>query len=256
MEDDDSDAEIERANARYQASREASRERQRREREQKRKGSGDSVSQPPSKAASSAGTPAPEVASAPSVGLSALGIDRAQLERERLARQAKRSQSGSSQPEAGPSQPKQPRSSNPGNPGSHTTSARLPNHPLQSKGPFPTDAAGEYYLDGELRHVALQIGNPTTERTFSPQNVFGKVSSTRGGADRQRDQISLVITSSFCWDPEWIESFMPLPEDCPTIRVLRPPVHHDGEYRQMRGKLRPLGNGEIQVYPAMEGRFG
>ena len=49
-------------------------------------------------------------------------------------------------------------------------------HPLQSSGPFPSDAAGEYYLDGELRHTALTIGKPTDAPTFSPKQVVGKVS--------------------------------------------------------------------------------
>jgi tyrosyl-DNA phosphodiesterase-1 len=52
---------------------------------------------------------------------------------------------------------------------------RPSHHPLQSSGPFPSDAAGEYYLDGEMRHNALSIGNPTSAPTFSPQQVVGKV---------------------------------------------------------------------------------
>lgn len=48
-------------------------------------------------------------------------------------------------------------------------------HPLQSSGPFPSDAAGEYYLDGELRHTALTIGKPTDSPTFSPRQIVGKV---------------------------------------------------------------------------------
>jgi tyrosyl-DNA phosphodiesterase-1 len=49
-------------------------------------------------------------------------------------------------------------------------------HPLQSPKPFPIDAAGEYYLDGEMRHNALAIGNPSTAPTFSPKQIVGKVS--------------------------------------------------------------------------------
>lgn len=49
-------------------------------------------------------------------------------------------------------------------------------HPLQSTGPFPSDAAGEYYLDGEMRHNALSIGRSSTAPTFSPQQIVGKVS--------------------------------------------------------------------------------
>ncbi len=173
-----SDAEIERANAAYQASRAASRERQLREREARRAATDGLSSKAPSAASSTHATPPPQ-AEAPkpiTSGLSALGIDRAQLERERLARQAKRAGSGSAQPEAGPSAPAPARSAPAPASRQPTHTTRLSNHPLQSKGPFPTDAAGEYYLDGELRHVRLQIGASTTENTFSPQNVFGQVS--------------------------------------------------------------------------------
>ncbi|BEJ13832.1 hypothetical protein CspHIS471_0310060 [Cutaneotrichosporon sp. HIS471] len=238
--EEDSDAEIERANAAYQASRAASRERQTCEREARRAANDGLSSKAPSVASSTRPSPPPKAESHKPVasGLSALGIDRAQLERERLARQAQRSASSSTQPEAGPSVTQRSRTQ-------ATASIRLSNHPLQSQGPFPTDAAGEYYLDGELRHVRLQIGNSTTDNTFTPQNVFG-----------QRDQIALVIVSAYCWDPDWIESFMPPPESCPTIRILRPPVNDQFERRRMAGKLKPLGNGEVQVYPAMDGKTG
>ncbi|CAK9780729.1 unnamed protein product [Cutaneotrichosporon oleaginosum] len=239
--DDDSDAEMERANAAYQASRAASRERQIREREAKRAATVGPSSKAPSTTTSSA-RPSPqpkEEADKPVAGgLQALGIDRAQLERERLARQAMRSGSRSVQTPAGQQAdaPRGPR------PTQRTGTARLSNHPLQSMGPFPTDDAGEYYLDGELRHVRLQIGSSTTERTFSPQDVFGK--------------IVLVIVSAYCWDPDWIETFMPRPDLCPTIRILRPPVNDQFERRRMAGKLRPLENGEVQVYPNMDGKMG
>ena len=49
------------------------------------------------------------------------------------------------------------------------------NHPLQSSGLFPSDTAGEYYLDGEMRHTALTIGDSSKERTFSLAQVIGKV---------------------------------------------------------------------------------
>lgn len=128
---------------------------------------------------------------------------RAQMEQERIARQkARKGQSGSSQPsasttstsnvksapssnsriatmadlnrnaEAGPS------SSNNVRPINGSKSAPRPptHHPLQSIGPFPTDAAGEYYLEGEMRHNALSIGRASTAPTFSPQQIVGKVS--------------------------------------------------------------------------------
>jgi tyrosyl-DNA phosphodiesterase-1 len=125
---------------------------------------------------------------------------RAQMEQERIARQkAREGQSGSSQPsastasnvkptpstgsriatmadlsrnaEAGPSS-NTSRATN----GSKSTTRPPTYHPLQSTGPFPTDAAGEYYLDGEMRHNALTIGRATSAPTFSPQQIVGKVS--------------------------------------------------------------------------------
>lgn len=172
--EEDSDLAIERANTAYQASRAACRERQLREREAKRSATDGLLSNTPSAAASAQPSPPPpndEIPKAVASGLSALGIDRARLERERLARQAKRSGSGSAQLEAGPVVPG-PANIQP------IASTRLSSHPLQSKGPFPFDAGGEYHLDGELRHVRLLVGScSTTDDTFSPQNVFGKVSS-------------------------------------------------------------------------------
>lgn len=144
--------------------------------------------------------------------------NRAQMEAERIARQkAREAQNGSSQPnssatptiaaskppasssgpkiatmsdlqsrnaEAGPSS-----SSGPVRSGNPVKSFQTTHHPLQSRGPFPTDAAGEYYLDGEMRHNALSIGNPSDAPTFSPQQVVGKVSGVRASwskSDRSR----------------------------------------------------------------------
>ncbi len=156
-----------------------------------------------------------------------LGIavsDRAQMEKERLARQAARQQdassaaagsnnqapsavsstsiakeNGQSSPAATSSMTAVPavrpangvkRSSNgvthiggpsvTANNSQRNGSARVANgltgHPLQAPGPFPTDAAGEIFLEGEMRHTDLTIGEPTTARTFFPARVIGKVS--------------------------------------------------------------------------------
>jgi tyrosyl-DNA phosphodiesterase-1 len=74
--------------------------------------------------------------------------------------------------EAGPSTAKASNGMRPPPP----RNTRPSHHPLQSSGPFPSDAAGEYYLDGEMRHNALSIGNPTSEPTFSSKQVVGKAS--------------------------------------------------------------------------------
>jgi tyrosyl-DNA phosphodiesterase-1 len=127
---------------------------------------------------------------------------RAQMEQERIARQkAREGQNGgpkstppsssnvkstpsagsriatmadlSRNAEAGPSS-----STNSARPinGSRPATHPATHHPLQSTGPFPTDAAGEYYLDGEMRHNALSIGRASTAPTFSPRQIVGKVS--------------------------------------------------------------------------------
>jgi tyrosyl-DNA phosphodiesterase-1 len=125
---------------------------------------------------------------------------RAQMEQERIARQkAREGQSGSSQPSASTTSNVKPTPSTgsriatmadlsrnaEAGPSSNTSratngskpSTRPPmHHPLQSTGPFPTDAAGEYYLDGEMRHNALTIGRTSSAPTFSAQQIVGKVS--------------------------------------------------------------------------------
>ncbi|WRT67770.1 uncharacterized protein IL334_004743 [Kwoniella shivajii] len=212
--------------------------------------------------------PSAESTSTPVLRIGGQVIDRAQLEKERRERQAARqaSASGSSTPltptvepstanrlSAGPARiagmisiasPNPPPTSNatagPSTPRSaHTTSI----HPLQSPDPFPTDAAGEYYLNGELRHSALTIGDPTTERTFSPQQVVGKHS-----------QIALIIMSSFVIDDQWVleQNILPPPEDVPTITV-RP---HPKDKQEYNGKIALQPNGEMWVYPRMTTGFG
>jgi tyrosyl-DNA phosphodiesterase-1 len=134
--------------------------------------------------------------------LGGLQIDRAQMERDRIARQAARmgtsvkpevskpvesrnavasSSKGASSSNAASSYRAIPSSSKPSssNGAGRTLPPPLPrlkDHPIQSAGPFPRDAAGEYYVDGELRHVSLRIGRDSTAKIFSPRDVFGKVS--------------------------------------------------------------------------------
>jgi len=125
---------------------------------------------------------------------------RAQMEQERIARQkAREGQSGSSQPSASTTSNVKPTPSTTSRiatmadlsrnaeAGPSSNTARNTNgskpitrsptyHPLQSIGPFPTDAAGEYYLDGEMRHNSLTVGRASSAPTFSPQQIVGKVS--------------------------------------------------------------------------------
>ncbi|WWC70762.1 uncharacterized protein I206_104713 [Kwoniella pini CBS 10737] len=201
-------------------------------------------------------TPMQETESVPTPGLRIGGqiIDRAQLERERRERQAARqaastpasdtptpnASSANTRPQAGPSRIAGMSSISSGpTAGPSTPRANSsPKHPLQSEGSFPSDAAGEYYPYGELRHVALTIAEPTTERTFSPKQVIGTHS-----------QISLIIMSSFVIDDQWImdKGILPPPEDVPTI-VVRP---HPKDKQEYNGKIQSYPNGEIWVYPKM-----
>ncbi|TXT13549.1 hypothetical protein VHUM_00916 [Vanrija humicola] len=250
VESDDSDADddIAAANAAFQAEREASREQQRREREAKRfKAEHTSSAQPPSASTSSSSKPGPsgeatptEPAVAGGLKLGGLMIDRAQLERERLARQAAKE---ASKPAASLPHRQQP-TTTPSAPASPSLPTRVANHPLQTASTPPSDAAGEYFLDGELRHVALTIGTSNSARTFSPRKVFGDPS-----------QIRLLIISSFVWDEEWISTFLPQPEEVPTVRICRPPGY-DAERMTKSGKLQPIGSGEVLCYPQMDGKRG
>jgi tyrosyl-DNA phosphodiesterase-1 len=131
---------------------------------------------------------------APASPLPPMLSDRAAMERERLERQAARQahaikSAGSYTVKKMPAIPAARPSGSSGittfadledkpSESSSSTSRPFPKtaHPLQSPGPFPRDAAGEYYLDGEMRHTALKLGHEATEPTFSPEDVFGKVS--------------------------------------------------------------------------------
>lgn len=133
--------------------------------------------------------------------------DRAKMEEERLARQLAKSGgsagpsrpgstsatsgSGTSAGIAGPSisrpiaQDPRPSDSAPraqpsamnGNGNSRTIPARPPiQHPYQASGSFPRDAAGEYYLDGELRHTHIADAGRSSEPVFTAQSILGNVS--------------------------------------------------------------------------------
>ena len=179
------DEQIQKANDDYQASREAYRDEERRRRAEKAGPSSTTLSNPslptpplsatpsePPRPADSATAPA-----SPSLPLfqnrefvDRLKLsDRAQLEKERLARQAaKAAQSGAVNGGSGSSL---------ANGGPSAGPSRLPDHPLQSAGPYLWDLAGEYYPEGEMRHSALSIGDATNEKTFSASDMIGRASS-------------------------------------------------------------------------------
>lgn len=131
-------------------------------------------------------------------------------------------------------------------------------HPLQSPGPLPLDAAGEYYLDGEMRQIDVTIGKATALQTFTVDQVIGRVScpellEVREPADRQKDQIALVILSSFVLDDAWLEELLPPAEEVPRV-VVRP--HPRDQHPAWNGKVQAQDNGEVRCYPKMVGEWG
>lgn len=127
---------------------------------------------------------APVVEASSSLRIGSQTYDRAQMNRERLERQAAREKA----------EAKQPRREGMSTFGQ--TSSRLPQarkvastqwpppsgiHPFQGTAPFPRDAAGEYYLEGELRHTGNMWANENSvgslpSPTFSLTHVIGDVS--------------------------------------------------------------------------------
>ncbi|EIW73567.1 hypothetical protein TREMEDRAFT_70993 [Tremella mesenterica DSM 1558] len=110
-------------------------------------------------------------------------------------------------------------------------------HPYHQSGPLPRDAAGEYYLNGELRHSALTIGRPTTEPTFSLPQVIGKTS-----------EIKLIILSTFVLDDDWLSGILPDPQKVPTV-IVRP--HPKEMHSTYNGKVQAQVTGEVFCYPLM-----
>lgn len=132
--------------------------------------------------ATSVTAPAEEAPSSLRVGSQT--YDRAQMNRERLQRQAAREKIEAEQ------------SRRDGIATFEQTSSRLPQarkaasaqwppptgaHPFQGTAPFPRDAAGEYYLEGELRHTGNMWASEDSTGsirppTFSLTHVVGNVS--------------------------------------------------------------------------------
>ena len=71
-------------------------------------------------------------------------------------------------------------------------------HPLQSGGPHFFDAGGEYYLEGEMRHTSMSIGTPSSDRTFSPEQVVGNVNPSGLSVGPASDSRNLRLLSSSC----------------------------------------------------------
>ena len=230
LQDLSDDEDLTRANEEFRASRETFREEETRRREAKRTSTtttAESTPVPGGEAASGGEGVSGEMGTAvetteptqvdqpPKSGLAAVLGDRAQMERERLARQAARQahQSGQAGPSGTSSTGAPPKSSTPmtahseqprvatlndyspadasssrrtdngrtvqagsaSGPTSRSTSYANPYHPFRTASPGQ-DAAGEYYLDGELRHTAMTIGHSSNEPTFTAEQVIGDVS--------------------------------------------------------------------------------
>ncbi|WVN85061.1 uncharacterized protein L203_100203 [Cryptococcus depauperatus CBS 7841] len=189
-------------------------------------------------------------------------FNRAQLEKERLKRQADRSKAMNGelgtvyQDKMAVTKLLQANASGPSSNQlrAHTSIPRTnPNddnsklpilHPFQREGQFPRDAAGEYYLDGEMRHTANKLVPASADPVFTPQQVIGKHS-----------EISLIILSSFCIDDQWIEAanILPNPGIVPTVVIRPPPRDQRNLYN---GKVESIRNGEVWCYPFMKDNWG
>ncbi|WVQ73114.1 hypothetical protein IAR50_002678 [Cryptococcus sp. DSM 104548] len=175
-----------------------------------------------------------EVTSAPVLKIGGQTFDRAQMEKERLERQAAREKasgksSGHSVPSGSSSSSSKPTTSE------NVERPKVPDdHPFQGHN-HPRDAAGELYLNGEMRHTFNKVV-PTREPVFTPRSVIGA-----------HDQISLIIASSFCIDDQWIEEagVLPDPGKVPTL-VIRPAPRPD-----LNGKVQTLANSEVWCFPFM-----
>ncbi|KAK4689554.1 tyrosyl-DNA phosphodiesterase 1, partial [Tremellales sp. Uapishka_1] len=269
VEDDSDDEELIASNAAYQASREASREAQRRKREVSKTAGAATAAPDPSIPAIE---PKPDnMASSSTLKVGGKIIDRAQLEKERRERQAAReAKAGTPEIPAkklipvtkiessglkSPSGPKIKKfadlrnGSTTSGPSTSTSSSGLPTNgvnlsapapggrPFYSSGRFPSDAAGEYYLDGELRHNDLSYGNASTDRTFSLPQIVG-----------DKSQIALIIICAFVLDDEWLEDILPSPEVVPRVMIRPQPSDKQAEWN---GKVQAQVNGEVRCYPQM-----
>ncbi|KJE03342.1 tyrosyl-DNA phosphodiesterase 1 [Cryptococcus gattii NT-10] len=214
-----------------------------------------SVSQQPA-AAIATPTVAPVVEASSSLRIGSQTYDRAQMNRERLERQAARDKA----------EAKQPRRE--GIPTFEQTSSRRPQarkaasaqwppltgiHPFQGTAPFPRDAAGEYYVEGELRHTgnmwandnsAGSLPSPTPSPTFSLTHVIG-----------DHSQISLIIASAFCIDDSWLSEAGILPDPIEVPVVMIRPYPKDLRHR-LNGKVISQINGEVWCYPDMKDNWG
>jgi tyrosyl-DNA phosphodiesterase-1 len=69
----------------------------------------------------------------------------------------------------------------------------------------------------------------------------------------QKDQISLIIMSTFVVDEEWLQGLLPPAHLVPRI-IIRP---HSKEHQpEFNGKLHILDNGELRCYPTMPDNWG
>lgn len=222
VEDDDGEVQAESsADAAYRVRRDAERSEEARQRAE-RKATTSGQSTPLARPESPLHTPdtASTITTGASSGIGSLLGNRAQMEKERLARQAARAGSSSTAtaqsaapsmvPVAsatfGPTALPKARTPPPvvkaeplaakrsyvqispntvnkrngihslGASGSRSAASTSSRHPFRATGNIPRDTAGEYYLNGEMRHTALTIGNASDAPTFSPKEVIGNVS--------------------------------------------------------------------------------
>ncbi|WVQ79309.1 hypothetical protein IAT38_001406 [Cryptococcus sp. DSM 104549] len=109
-------------------------------------------------------------------------------------------------------------------------------HPLQSTAEKTTDEAGEYFLDGEMRHTGVDFAMPAKEKTFSLQDIVSNHS-----------EIALIIAASRHVDHEWLGSIFPSPKDVPTVMILS--SRYSAQDPSAKAKAILQDSGAVWLYP-------
>lgn len=133
--------------------------------------------------------PKPVVAVPPKTGKKSSAVpSRAEMEQERLARQRKLQGLSDDAPDA--KRVKMSPNDRIASDKIQSSNAQASSSTLPSDHPYRhtagRDAAGDYYIDGELRHTHLDIGDKTKDPVWTIGAAMGKVISPRSSADNSR----------------------------------------------------------------------
>ncbi|WVQ79310.1 hypothetical protein IAT38_001407 [Cryptococcus sp. DSM 104549] len=131
-----------------------------------------------------------------------------------------------------------PTNSSPAEPEENPAPAAKPDkavkHPFQN-GEKGKDAAGTYFLDGEMRHTAeVRSAQPSVVPTFTLSEILGK-----------HEESSLIIGAGNHLVEDWMSKILPDPKVVPTIMV-----HSDDEVKESNlHKVTATPKGMVLLYP-------